>query len=107
MLHHLLPSFPFTDATLPHLQEGQAKIAKIRKLGEIAKRLNTSQASLALAWAANNPNVSTVLLGATKPEQIVDNLEALKVLPKLTPEILQEIEDILDNKPKAAETYGR
>ena len=48
---------------------------------------------------AKNPNTSTVILGASKPEQILDNLKALEVLPKLTPEIMAKIEKILDNKP--------
>lgn len=54
---------------------------------------------LALAWVAKNPNTSTVILGASKPEQVVDNLKALDVIPKLTPEVLDKIEAILDNKP--------
>lgn len=54
---------------------------------------------LALAWIAKNPNTSTVILGASKPEQVVDNLKALEVIPKLTPEILDKIEAILNNKP--------
>ncbi len=54
---------------------------------------------LALAWVARNPNTSTVILGASKAEQVLDNLKALEVLPKLTPEVLAKIEEILDNKP--------
>lgn len=54
---------------------------------------------LALAWVAKNPNTSTVILGASRPEQILDNLKALDVIPKLTPEVLDKIEAILDNKP--------
>jgi predicted aldo/keto reductase-like oxidoreductase len=54
---------------------------------------------LALAWVAKNPNTSTVILGASKPEQVLDNLKALDVIPKLTPEVLDKIEVILDNKP--------
>jgi aryl-alcohol dehydrogenase-like predicted oxidoreductase len=51
---------------------------------------------------ACSPNVSTVILGATKPEQVVDNCKALTLLPKLTPEVMEEIEGILANKPKAS-----
>ena len=61
--------------------------------------LQTTPAALALAWVAKNPNTSTVILGATKPEQVLENLKALEVLPKLTPEIMEKIEKILDNKP--------
>ena len=61
--------------------------------------LGCSAGQLALAWVAANPNTSTVILGATKPEQVIDNLGALKVIPKLTPEVLEKIEKILGNKP--------
>ena len=54
---------------------------------------------LALAWVASNPNTSTVILGATRPEQLLDNLKALDVIPKLTDEVLEKIEQILENKP--------
>jgi len=87
--------------------EGQAKIAKVKKLTAIAERLGGNASQLALAWAASNPNVSTVILGATKVEQIHDNCKAIQMLDKFTPEILEEIEKILDNKPKEAPSYGR
>jgi voltage-dependent potassium channel beta subunit len=87
--------------------EGQAKIDKVRKLTKIAERLGVNVSQLVLAWTAKNPNVSTVILGATKIEQLTDNLAALDVIDKLTPEILEEIEAVLDNKPPAVATYGR
>ncbi|KAF1811845.1 Aldo/keto reductase [Eremomyces bilateralis CBS 781.70] len=87
--------------------EGKAKIEKVKKLTAVAERLGGTAGQLALAWCAANPNVSTVILGATKVEQIHDNCKALKLLPKLTPEVLEEIEGILDNKPKEAPKYGR
>ncbi|ORY87404.1 NADP-dependent oxidoreductase domain-containing protein [Leucosporidium creatinivorum] len=87
--------------------EGKAKIEKVKKLTEVAKRLDADVASLSLAWASKNPHVSTILLGASKPEQVTQNLKALDVLPKLTPEIMEEIEKILDNTPKQPNTYGR
>ena len=55
--------------------------------------------ALALAWIAKNPNTSTVILGATKPEQVIENLKALEVYPKLTDEVMAKIERILGNKP--------
>lgn len=58
-------------------------------------------AALALAWVAKNPNTGTVILGASKPEQLIENLKALEVIPKLTPEILHKIDKILDNTPDA------
>ena len=87
--------------------EGKAKIEKVKKMTQIAERLGGNMTQLALAWAAKNPNVSTVILGATKVEQIVDNCKAIKLLEKLDDKTMQEIEGILDNKPAAVPTYGR
>jgi voltage-dependent potassium channel beta subunit len=99
----------FFENTIKELQseQGQAKIEKVRKLSAIAERLGAKPAHLALAWAAKNPNVSTVILGATKIEQVVDNLKALELIDKLTPELMSEIETVLDNKPKGPATFGR
>lgn len=79
--------------------ETKAQIEKVRKLTKIAEKLGGSVASLALAWLIKNPNVSVAIIGATKPEQIVENVKALELLPKLSDEILKEVEEILDNKP--------
>lgn len=99
----------FFNDTIKQLQspEGQAKIEKVKKLTTVAERLGGSVSQLALAWAAKNPNVSTVILGATKVEQIHDNCKALDLLPKLTEDVMKEIESILQNKPEGVETYGR
>ncbi|KAJ7595986.1 voltage-gated potassium channel beta-2 subunit [Mycena floridula] len=86
---------------------GLEKIRKVKEMTKIAEELGTSMACLALAWVAKNPNTGTVILGATKPEQVVENLKALEVIPKLTPEILERIEKVLENKPDALPTYGR
>ncbi|EOD47634.1 aldo keto reductase [Neofusicoccum parvum] len=99
----------FFEDTVKKLQEpeGKAKIEKVKKLTTIAEKLGGTPTQLALAWAAKNPNVSTVILGATKVEQIHDNCKALKLLDKLTPEIMEEIEKILDNKPTPKPSFGR
>ncbi|KAK7425604.1 hypothetical protein QQZ08_007927 [Neonectria magnoliae] len=88
-------------------EEGQAKIEKVRKLTAVAKRLGGTTAQLALAWCIKNPNVSTVILGATKVAQIEDNCKALEISEKITPDVLQEIEAILDNTPPQPVNYGR
>ena len=54
-----------------------------------------TQSQLALAWCLKNPNVSSVITGASRPEQVVENCKALHVLDKLTPDILKEIDDIV------------
>ncbi|KAG8962630.1 hypothetical protein FRC03_003944 [Tulasnella sp. 419] len=80
--------------------DGKAKIEKIKKLTELAEqKLGCNVAQLALAWAAKNPNTSTVIIGATKPSQVLENIRALDILPKLTDEIYAQINGILDNTP--------
>jgi len=95
--------------TLESLQqpEGKEKLRKVRELTTIAQELQTTTAALALAWIARNPNTSTVILGASSPQQVLDNIKALEVIPKLTPSILERIERILDNAPKPASDHGR
>ena len=68
--------------------------------------LQCSMSQLALAWVTKvNPYTSTVIIGATKPEQVIQNLGAIDVLPKLTPEIMEKIEKVLDNKPAPIVSY--
>lgn len=66
----------------------------------ITDKLGISQSALALAWCLKNPNVSSVITGASRPEQIVQNVKCLQVLEKLTPEIMAEIDVAVGNKPK-------
>ncbi len=80
-------------------EEGQRKIDKVRRLAPIAKELDCTLAQLALAWCLKNPNVSTVITGASKPEQVGENMKALGVVSKLVPEIMEQIEAVLENKP--------
>ena len=77
------------------------RILKVRKLEEIAKKVNIPMSCLAIAWCMKNPYVSTVILGASSILQIKENLKALKVLPKLRNDVVQQIENILQNKPKS------
>ena len=67
----------------------------------LCPELHTTVSALALAWVAKNPNTSTVILGASRPEQITENLKAIEVIPKLTPAVMQKIEKILANEPEA------
>ncbi|MFK7806763.1 MAG: potassium channel beta subunit family protein [Saprospiraceae bacterium] len=71
-----------------------------RELNDLADDLNTSLAKLAIAWCAKNPNVSTVILGASKVQHLEETLESLDVIPLLTEEVTERIEGILDNKPE-------
>ena len=75
------------------------RLETVRALDKFAKELGTTLPKLAIAWTAQNPNVSTAILGASRPEQLEETLTALDVLPLLTPEVNQQIEQILGNKP--------
>ena len=81
-------------------EEGQQRLEKVRELTGIADKLGCSMAQLALAWCLSNPDVSTVITGASKPEQVEQNMRAMEVVPLLTPEVLDRIERILDNAPE-------
>jgi aryl-alcohol dehydrogenase-like predicted oxidoreductase len=75
------------------------KLKKVKKLSELATKLGVTTAALSIAWCIKNPNVSTAILGATKKVQLLDNLKALEVLEKLTPELMEKIESIMKTKP--------
>jgi voltage-dependent potassium channel beta subunit len=75
--------------------EGQAKLAKVKRLCAVAADLGLSPGQMALAWCLKNPNVSSVILGATKPEQLRENLGALDAVTKLDRSAMQAIEAAL------------
>jgi voltage-dependent potassium channel beta subunit len=75
------------------------KLKKVTQLSELAKELDVSVASLAIAWCIKNPHVTTAILGATKKEQLTENLKAIDVMGKLSPEVLEKIEEIMHTKP--------
>lgn len=75
------------------------RLEKVRDLNEVAKDLNTSLAKLAIAWCAKNDNVSTVILGASKLKHLKETLTSLEVVPLITTEVEEKIEEILMNKP--------
>jgi voltage-dependent potassium channel beta subunit len=78
-------------------------IEKVKKLQVIAKELDCTVAQLALAWCLKNPNVSSVITGATGPEQVAENMKAPEVVPKLSAEVMEKIEVVLGNKPDLEE----
>jgi voltage-dependent potassium channel beta subunit len=83
--------------------EGRARVAKARELEVLAKSLGATLAQLSIAWCLANPNVSSVILGATRPAQLTENFGALDVLPKLTSDVIARIETIVANKPAESE----
>lgn len=68
---------------------------RVQRLGEFARKLDCSMAQLAVAWCAANPNVSTVILGASRISQLQENLGALEVLDALDEELLGRIDEAL------------
>ena len=74
------------------------KIAKLKEFAE--KKVGCSLAQLAVSWVIANKDVSTCILGASKASQLEENFKSLEIYKKLTPELLTEIETILDNCPK-------
>ena len=73
------------------LGHGDERLGKVRALQPIAAQLGTSLAQLAIAWCLLNPHVSTVMLGASKREQLAQNLDALELLPRLDASVAQWI----------------
>jgi len=99
---------PGTRASLPGYEwlrerfEGaqmEAKTEKVRRLRTIAAEVGTTPAQLALAWCLKNPNVSSVITGASRPEQVAENMQAGEAVDRLTAEIMGRIETILGNAP--------
>ncbi len=78
----------------------EEKLEQARKLETLAKDLGTSLPRLALAWCLKNQNVSTVITGGSKASHLKENLKATEDVAKLTPEVIEQIETILGNKPK-------
>ena len=77
----------------------EEKLNKVKKLKAVADKLGTSLAVLGVSWCIKNSNVTTAILGATKKEQLTENLKALDFYPKLSEELMNEIENIIQTKP--------
>ena len=76
------------------------RVEAVRSLTAIAAELDASMAQLAIAWLLRVPQVSSVITGATKPAHLADNLGALDVLPLLTTQVLDRIDDVLKEIPE-------
>lgn len=81
----------------------EEKLKKAEQLQKLADKLNVPLAKLSLAWCLKNPNVSTVILGASKTEQLKENLTTLEVVPLLTGDVMDKIEEIVQTKPKVVQ----
>ncbi|XP_040336504.1 voltage-gated potassium channel subunit beta-1 isoform X1 [Herpailurus yagouaroundi] len=86
-------------------EEGRKQQNKLKDLSPIAERLGCTLPQLAVAWCLRNEGVSSVLLGSSTPEQLIENLGAIQVLPKMTSHVVNEIDNILRNKPYSKKDY--
>ena len=86
-------------------EEAKQNIEKVKQLAPLAEELGASLAQMAIAWCLKNPHVSTVITGASKPQQVSENMKALDFVEKLTPDVIERIETILGNKPESISDY--
>uniref|UniRef100_UPI003AAF8688 voltage-gated potassium channel subunit beta-3-like n=1 Tax=Centroberyx gerrardi TaxID=166262 RepID=UPI003AAF8688 len=87
--------------------EGKKQLVKIKELHLLADRLNCTAAQLAIAWCLRSEGVSSVLLGVSNTEQLLENLGSIRVLSQLTPPLVAEMDTLLGNKPRNAKKEAR
>ena len=76
-------------------RDAKEKADKIEKLAKIAKDLGLSLSVFSIAWCLKNPNVSTVILGASKVSQLTENLQAVEAQAKLTPDVMKTVDELV------------
>lgn len=82
-------------------EDWQQEAKKVASLKPIADKLGISQGTLAMAWVLKNPHVASAITGASRPEQVYDSVKAIDAISKLTQEVMDEIDQVLSNKPAA------
>lgn len=80
-------------------EDWKKQIEQVRSLKPIADKLETNTATLAMAWVIKNPHISSAITGASKVQQVTDTIKSLEIVPKLTDDIMNEIDELLGNKP--------
>jgi aryl-alcohol dehydrogenase-like predicted oxidoreductase len=102
-------SVPGLEWLKTSLEEAQTdgRVAKVKRLAPIAEGLGVKLSALSLAWCLKNPHVSTVILGASRVSQLAENLQALDVVPKLTPAVMKAIDSAVADKPARSGKRGR
>ncbi len=86
-------------------ERGKDRLQKVKKLAVVADEAGMSIHHMALLWCLENPNVSSVILGASRNSQLVDNLKALDRRELMTPDVIEAIENIVDNKPDGPQSF--
>lgn len=89
-----LPGYEWLKKSMVESERGQSRMRKVTQLAPIAQQLGTNMSQLAIAWCLLNKNVSTVILGASKVEQLQENLKALELVPQLTEEVQAQLASI-------------
>ena len=87
--------------------EGRADIEKVEALGQISSQIGCTMAQFAIAWCLRNKNVSTVITGASRPSQITENVKAVQIVDKITPEMMAKADQIMGNKPDGPQYFYR
>jgi len=100
----MLPGYEWLREELES-PKGRDQLAKVSALSDLASQVGLPIHHLALLWCLSNPNVSSVILGASRQEQLVDNLSALESKALLTPDAIEKIEAIMQNKPEASARF--
>lgn len=102
-----LEKYDWLREKLLETESGCQKLNKVKKLADVADGAGIPMPHFALAWCLKNKNVSTVITGASKPEQVKQNMKAIDVVDQMTPDIIERIEEILDNKPEPEPDFRR
>lgn len=100
-----LEKYSWLRKRLLETESGRAKLEKVKQLAPVAGDLGISMPQLALAWCLKNKNVSTVITGASKVDQVKQNMKTMDVIDKVDDEVMEKVESVLDNKPKGAKDF--
>lgn len=100
-----MDQYEWLKESLLESEEGKQRLKKVGKLANVADDLGISMPHLALAWCLKNKDVSTVITGASKPEQVKENMKSIDKVDLLTDDVIDEIEEILGNKPSEPQDF--
>ena len=84
---------------------GQVNVRKAHELEGVARELGVPLTQMAIAWCLKNPNVSTVILGASNAQQLAQNLTGLDLVPRMTDDVMEKIEAVLGNRPELPKQF--
>ena len=90
-----LPGYEWLRGSMLESEQAQKQLEAVRQLGKVADDLGTTMARMSIAWCLKNPHVSTVITGASRVEQVTENMKAIEVIPQLTADVLERIDQII------------